>query len=192
MILVIDNYDSFVETLARYAREAGATTRVVRNDALSVEDALALRPMAIILSPGPGRPPEAGICLDLINAAPYIPILGVCLGHQALAEAYGGQTIPSPEPMHGRPSPIRHGGDALFDGVPSPFEAGRYHSLLGQAPVRGPIETIAWAESNEIPMAFRHRNNPHWGVQFHPESLLTPHGRRVLENFLAQALKGGP
>ncbi|MEM9421602.1 MAG: aminodeoxychorismate/anthranilate synthase component II [Pseudomonadota bacterium] len=201
MILVIDNYDSFVETLARYAREAatdkateratgkgGGETHIVRNDSISVDEALRCEPTAIILSPGPGRPSSAGICVDLIKAAPSTPILGVCLGHQALAEAYGGETIPSPEPMHGRASPICHSGDDVFAGIPSPFMAGRYHSLLGSAAPQGELLEVAWTESTNLPMAFRHRNNPHWGVQFHPESLLTVHGRLLLENFLQEAL----
>lgn len=186
MILVIDNYDSFVETLARYCREWGAPTRLVRNDALSVAEALSLAPRGIILSPGPGRPAGAGLCLDLIKAAPTVPLLGVCLGHQAVAEAYGGQTVQAGTPCHGQASDIYHTGQpaALWAGIPSPFAAGRYHSLMGVAPPSGalvPMATLA----DGTPMAFAHRALPHFGVQFHPESLLTPHGHRLVGNFVA-------
>ena len=190
MILVIDNYDSFVETLARYARELGFETRVCRNDGISVEDALSNRPSHIILSPGPGRPEEAGIMMALVEASPTIPILGVCLGHQGLCSHYGGDTIFAPEPMHGRASDIFHEGDALFAGVPSPFAAGRYHSLLGVPAADGLLETIAWG-ADGTPMAVRHRRLPHVGVQFHPESILTPAGRHVMDNFLKQTASRG-
>jgi anthranilate synthase/aminodeoxychorismate synthase-like glutamine amidotransferase len=183
MILVLDCRDSFVETLARYAREAGAETRVARCDALSVAEAVAMCPRAVILSPGPGRPREAGIATELFGALPDTPILGVCLGHQALSEAYGGETVASPEPMHGRASLVRHEGDSLFAGVPSPFAAGRYHSLLaGPAAV---LREIAWSDG--LCMARRHESRPHVGVQFHPESLLTEGGHRVIRNFVGTA-----
>ena len=190
MILVMDNYDSFVETLARYVREAGMPTRVLRNDAGTVDELLALRPTGVLLSPGPGRPQGAGICLEMIRAASQIPLLGVCLGHQALAEAYGGETVPAPTPMHGRASQIHHQGDLLFSGIASPFAAGRYHSLLGACGEDSPLEAIAWTDAGTL-MGVRHRHFPHWGVQFHPESLLTPQGRVIIENFVAYCRAGG-
>ncbi|WP_031554310.1 anthranilate synthase component II [Parvularcula oceani] len=181
MILVLDCHDSFVQTLARYLREAGEETMVVRCDALSVEEALSLRPSGILLSPGPYRPGRAGIALPLIGAAGGIPLLGVCLGHQAICEAYGGRTVLSPEPMHGRATPVRHRGDPVFAGVPNPFSAARYHALLGEP---GPaLEVIA--ESDGLPMAVRHRERPHIGLQFHPESLLTEGGHAIMTNFAA-------
>jgi anthranilate synthase/aminodeoxychorismate synthase-like glutamine amidotransferase len=182
MILVIDAYDSFVETLARYAREAGFATEVRRHDRTTLADCLAARPEAIILSPGPGRPEDAPLCGDLIVAAPDLPILGVCLGHQAMAEVYGGETRRHDDPHHGRSSLIHHEGDPLFAGVPDPFPAGRYHSLI--ACPGGNFRAIAWLDDG-TPMAARHVHRPHFGVQFHPESLLTPHGRIILGNFLA-------
>lgn len=179
-VLVLDLRDSFVETLARYAREAGAETRVVRCDALSVAEAVTLEPDGVILSPGPGRPVGAGIALGLIGALPATPILGVCLGHQAIAEAYGGRTVSSPEPMHGRSSLVRHEGDPLFAGVASPFPAARYHSLLAEP---GPVlREVAWSDG--LCMAARHPERPHVGVQFHPESLLTEGGHAMIENFV--------
>ncbi|MBB4657746.1 anthranilate synthase component II [Parvularcula dongshanensis] len=182
MILLLDCRDSFVETLARYAREAGAETRVVRADAITLDEARALRPEGVILSPGPKRPADAGIALPLIAALPDTPILGVCLGHQAIAEAYGGRTVVSSEPVHGRASLVRHEGDPLFAGVPSPFAAARYHSLIG---VAGPaLREVAWTQDG-LPMAFRHESRPHVGVQFHPESLLTEGGHCMIENFVA-------
>lgn len=186
MILVIDNYDSFVETLARYVREAGHETQVVRNDRMTVEAiAGAMRPDAVILSPGPYGPDRAGVSRELPLALPETPILGVCLGHLAIAEAYGGKTVRARVPMHGRASSIRHEGDALFNCVPSPFEAGRYHALV--AAIRGTnLVPTAWSEDGEL-MAFRHPERPHIGVQFHPESILTPAGRTMLGNFLQGA-----
>ncbi|GGD13642.1 anthranilate synthase component II [Aquisalinus flavus] len=186
MILVIDNYDSFVHNLARYVRETGEETIVWRNDERSVADCLALAPSGIILSPGPGRPAEAGICKTLIAAATETPILGVCLGHQALGEACGGATVASREPMHGRTSVIDHDGTGVFAGLPSPLAVGRYHSL--SVDVAGAPDLIiqARAGDGEI-MAMRHRSCPHHGVQFHPESLLTPEGRAMIETFVAMA-----
>lgn len=189
MILIVDNYDSFVHNLARYVREAGEETLVARNDAAPVAALLARRPSGIILSPGPGRPADAGVCVELIRAAPGVPVLGVCLGHQALAEAYGGLTVPSREPMHGRTSIIDHDGSGLFAGLPSPMTAGRYHSLsvdIAQAP---DLLVQARAADGEI-MAMRHRNLPHHGLQFHPESLLTEYGRRLVQAFAAMCRKG--
>ncbi|WOI53555.1 aminodeoxychorismate/anthranilate synthase component II [Parvularcula sp. LCG005] len=187
MILVVDLYDSFVETLARYVREAGAETQVVRHDTLDLKVVEDIAPRAIILSPGPGRPSDIPICTQIIQHFPQLPILGVCLGHQALADAYGGATILSPDPMHGRPSLVRHEGDPLFSKVPNPFQAGRYHSLLGRLPDEGPLKAIAWS-SDGLVMALRHRDRPHMGVQFHPESLLTPDGHQIIANFLQDGL----
>lgn len=185
MILVIDNYDSFVETLARYARLLGHAVTVVRADTISVEQALALNPCGVILSPGPGRPGEVGIMLPLIGALPETPILGVCLGHQALAEAYGGHTSRAAAPVHGRSSKVFHDGDPAFAGVPSPFEAGRYHALRAVLPEADDpeLQPIAWLEDGTV-MALRHRSHPHVGVQFHPESLLTPDGMKIVANVL--------
>ncbi|NHK27973.1 aminodeoxychorismate/anthranilate synthase component II [Parvularcula flava] len=186
MILVIDNYDSFVHNLARYVRETGEETVVWRNDERSVADCLVLSPSGIILSPGPGRPDDAGICKALIAAAPAIPILGVCLGHQALAEVYGGATVPSREPMHGRTNVIEHDGTGVFAGLPSPLTVGRYHSLSVDIIDATDLIIQARAGDGDI-MAMRHRDRPHHGVQFHPESLLTPEGRAMIEAFVAMA-----
>jgi anthranilate synthase component 2/para-aminobenzoate synthetase component 2 len=186
MILVIDNQDSFVETLARYVREAGCETLLRRHDDLTAREvAERIRPQAVILSPGPYTPAESPLSLELPNGLPGTPILGVCLGHLAIAEAYGGQTIPARQPVHGRASLVHHEGDLLFEGLPEPFEAGRYHALVSH--IRGaPLKPIAWSEDGEL-MAFRHTERPHIGVQFHPESVLTPGGRRLLSNFLEHA-----
>lgn len=184
MILVIDHYDSFVETLARYLREAGRETRVVRHDALSTDEAVAMRPEAVVLSPGPYGPAETRVSMSLPEAMPATPILGVCLGHLVIAEVYGGRTVRARTPIHGRATAMRHEGDPLFRGVPEQFAAGRYHALVAQ--VRGtPLRPTAWSADGEL-MAFRHRRRPHIGVQFHPESVLTPHGRRMLANFLEE------
>lgn len=182
MILVIDNYDSFVETLARYVREAGHPTRVVRNDGLCADAIARLAPRGVLLSPGPYGPAEAGVCLDLPAALPATPMLGVCLGHLAIAEAYGSRTVRARTPMHGRASPVVHDGSDLFASVPSPFSAGRYHALVSDIEGTGLLPS-AWSETGEL-MAFRHPSRPHLGVQFHPESILTPHGRTLLGNFL--------
>lgn len=184
MILILDNQDSFVETLARYVREAGFGTRLVRSDTLTAKEAAAMQPQAVIISPGPYGPSEAGCSRDLPGLLPGVPILGVCLGHLAIAEAYGGETIRARQPVHGQASPIRHEGDRLFEGLSNPFEAGRYHALV--AGIRGTdLLPIAWSEDGEL-MAFRHPRRPHVGVQFHPESILTPEGRVLLGNFLKE------
>ena len=184
-LLVLDCEDSFVHTLARYAREHGAETRVVRADAVTVEEVAASQPDGVVISPGPGRPEGAGIAVALVRALPETPILGVCLGHQALCEAYGGATTLSPEPMHGRASAVTHDGSALYAGLPSPFRAARYHSLLG-AP-EPPLVPDAW--SGPLVMGVRHAGRPHHGVQFHPESLLTEGGHRLVGNFVAMCGK---
>lgn len=189
MILVIDNYDSFVETLARYVRREGEETRVVRNDQATVEQLLALEPDGIILSPGPGRPESGGIMCDLIRAATNVPVLGVCLGYQALVRVYGGKTVHATEPMHGRATRMVHADDPFFKNVPSPFEAGRYHSLIGEMVGSDCLQPIAWTEANSEVMGVRHISFRHVGVQFHPESLLTPHGRTMIQNFLLLCLR---
>ena len=182
MILVLDNRDSFVENLARYVRLCGADTRVVRSTRISAAEVQALRPRGVVLSPGPGRPEDAGICVELIRAAPSLPIFGVCLGHQCLADAYGGSTGRSPDPMHGRARACTHDGDDMFAGVPERFEVGRYHSLTVDI-ADAPLRTTATLASGEV-MAMRHTHHPHFGVQFHPESLLTPEGLRIIQNFV--------
>ena len=183
MIVVIDHFDSFVETLARYVRETGHQTRVIRQDA-SPEAVLALDPKAVILSPGPGRPETTGLTLPLLARLPAtIPVLGICLGHQALAQHLGGTVARAQEPLHGKSSPIAHNGDALFDGLDNPFEAGRYHALIVEQVPQCCISLAISARGEN--MAFKHKSLPLYGVQFHPESILTPQGRRLIENFLA-------
>jgi anthranilate synthase component 2 len=194
MILVLDNYDSFTYNLVQYAGELGAAPVVYRNDALSVDAALALRPLAIVISPGPCTPREAGISVPLIRAAAgSVPILGVCLGHQAIGEAFGGRVVRAERLMHGKTTMVCHTGGPLFGGVPSPFEAMRYHSLVvapGELP--DDLEVTAWSADRpagaEI-MAVRHRKLPVYGVQFHPESVGTGHGKRVLQNFLGMVIR---
>lgn len=186
MILLIDNYDSFVHNLARYVRELGAETLVARNDAISVAEIAALRPEAVIVSPGPCTPREAGVSNAAIAAlGATVPMLGVCLGHQCLADALGGRVVRAARPRHGKTSPIHHDGRGLFEGLPSPFEATRYHSLIVEREgLPEALEVVATTPEDEI-MALRHREWPVWGVQFHPESVLTQHGHALLRNFLA-------
>lgn len=186
MLLVIDCDDSFVETLARYGREAGVATTVLRHRATDLAAIAALAPRAIMLSPGPGRPSDLPLLRAVIDHFPITPLFGVCLGHQALCEAYGGTTVRAPRPCHGQASPMHHEGDPLFAGVPSPFDAGRYHSLLGAIDPRRPLRPIAYGGDGLL-MAVRHAAAPHIGVQFHPESLLTPSGRTIMGNFLREA-----
>ncbi|HTI66778.1 MAG TPA: aminodeoxychorismate/anthranilate synthase component II [Caulobacteraceae bacterium] len=185
MILVIDNYDSFTYNLVHYLAELGATTRVVRNDALTAEEAFALKPEAVLLSPGPCTPNEAGVCLSLLAQAPAdLPILGVCLGHQAIGQAFGGQVVRAKTLMHGKTSPIHHRGEGLFAGIRDGFTATRYHSLAVLAePLPPVLEVMAWTDDGEI-MGLRHRERPIHGVQFHPESIATENGRELLANFL--------
>ena len=185
MILVIDNYDSFTYNLVHYLNELGARTLVRRNDALTVQEALGLKPAAILLSPGPKAPAQAGICLPLLRGAPDdMPIFGVCLGHQAMGEAYGGDVIRAKAIMHGKTSPILHEGASVFKGLPSPFTATRYHSLaVDRATLPAELEVTAWTEDGEI-MGLAHRTRPVHGVQFHPESILTSCGHQLLGNFL--------
>lgn len=188
MILVIDNYDSFTYNLVHYLNELGAETLVYRNDALSVEEALGLKPQGILLSPGPCTPNEAGICLDLLAAAPDdMPILGVCLGHQAIGQAYGGDVVRAKAIMHGKTSAIKHEGKGVFAGLPNPVTATRYHSLsVEKSSLPDVLEVTAWTEDGEI-MGFQHRSKPVHGVQFHPESIATEGGHAMLANFLKLA-----
>lgn len=188
-ILVIDNYDSFTFNLVHYLAELGAETIVVRNDALTTQDAMGMRPQAILLSPGPCTPNEAGICLALIEAAAETrtPLFGVCLGHQALGQAFGGIVERAPQVMHGKVSEITHDGTGVFAGIPSPFEAARYHSLtVREAGL--PADLVVNAHSPDgLIMGMHHRELPLHGVQFHPESIATQHGHRLLANFMALA-----
>ena len=190
MLLVIDNYDSFTWNLVQYLQALGAEVRVERNDALSVADIAALAPGRIVISPGPCTPDEAGISLDLVRElGARIPILGVCLGHQAIGQAYGGRVVRAGRIMHGKTSPIRHRGEGVFAGLPDGYEATRYHSLVvEQASLPDCLEVTAWTEHEdgrmEEIMGLRHREHPVQGVQFHPESILTEHGHALLENFL--------
>ncbi len=188
MILVIDNYDSFTYNLVHYLAELGAEMDIRRNDTLSVEAALALQPKALLLSPGPCTPDEAGICLDLIAAAPlHMPILGVCLGHQAIGQAFGGQVVRAKALMHGKTDQVTHNGTGLFEGLPNPFTAARYHSLaVRPESLPAELEATAWTQDGEI-MGLAHRTRPIHGVQFHPESYATEHGHRLLANFLRLA-----
>jgi len=185
MILVIDNYDSFTYNLVHYLNELGAETLVHRNDALTAEDALALRPEAVVISPGPCTPNEAGICLALIAAAPDdLPILGVCLGHQSIGQAMGGEVVRAKALMHGKTSPIHHAGKGVFAGLSNPFTATRYHSLsVKRETLPDLLEITAWTDDGEI-MGFSHRARPLHGVQFHPESIATEGGHQLLANFL--------
>ena len=186
MILVVDNYDSFTYNLVQLLAVAGAVVEVVRNDAASAAELLAREPDGIVISPGPGRPEAAGVCLPLLALRPKMPLFGVCLGHQALGAAFGAEIGRAPTPMHGKTSLVRHDGRGLFAGVPNPFEATRYHSLEVKPESLPPeLEAVAWSEDDGLVMALRHRELPYWGVQFHPESVLTLAGPRLVENFLA-------
>ncbi len=185
MILVIDNYDSFTYNLVQYLGELGGEIRVVRNDETDVESLAALQPERIVISPGPGTPDQAGVSVEVIRRlGPRVPILGVCLGHQAIGRAYGATVARAGRQMHGKTSAIRHDGRGVFRGLPNPFEATRYHSLaIVAGTVPAELEVTAWAEDGEI-MGVRHRQHPVEGVQFHPESILTVHGKALLANFL--------
>tara|TARA_R110001592_G_scaffold20926_9_gene84648 strand:+ start:34903 stop:35496 length:594 start_codon:yes stop_codon:yes gene_type:complete len=187
MILIIDNYDSFVYTLAGYVQKIGAKTLVLRNDKVTIEEITALNPAAIIISPGPCKPQDAGICIDIIRTfGKTIPILGVCLGHQAIGEAYGGQTMRAQKPVHGKTSDIEHDGSILFHNMPSPITAGRYHSLISDLTHCDSLKITALSDTDEI-MAVQHLRDPVFGVQFHPESTLTPYGLDIIKNFLTYA-----
>lgn len=188
MILVIDNYDSFVYNLVHYVEDFGVRTDVVRNDALSVAQVLARKPKAIILSPGPCTPNEAGVCLGLLDAAPTnLPIFGVCLGHQAMGQAFGGEVVSAQEIMHGKVSEVTHAGGGLFRGLPSPFRATRYHSLaVKRASFPDCLNIDAQTADGEI-MGLSHKTRPVFGVQFHPESIASEHGHALVGNFLQAA-----
>jgi len=188
MFLLIDNYDSFTWNLYHYLGELGAEVAVRRNDALSVEEALALQPEGILLSPGPCDPDKAGICLALIReAASSIPILGVCLGHQAIGQAFGGRVLRAPQPLHGKVSAVTHNNKGVFSGLPTPMAVTRYHSLMVERESL-PSALEITAESKEgVIMGLQHRELPVLGVQFHPESIASEHGHQLLNNFLALA-----
>jgi anthranilate synthase component 2 len=188
MILLIDNYDSFTYNLVQYLGELGTEPRVIRNDALRVDEVAALQPDGVVIPPGPGTPDQAGISLDVIRRlGERIPILGVCLGHQAIGQAFGGTVARAKTQMHGKTSEIRHDGHGVFAGLSNPFTATRYHSLvILPDSVPAELEVTAWAEDGEI-MGVRHRTLPIEGVQFHPESILTLEGKRLLGNFLGAA-----
>lgn len=188
MILLIDNYDSFVHNVAHSLRELGGNVEVHRSDALTVEEAAALDPSHLVLSPGPCTPAEAGISVELVRAMrERIPILGICLGHQAIAVAYGAELMTSPEPAHGRALSIEHRGTGILEGLPSPFPAGLYHSLsVAPDTLPEPLLVEGWTRGGEV-MAIRDREAPVWGVQFHPESILTPLGGEIFGRFLSLA-----
>ncbi len=185
MFLLIDNYDSFTYNLWHYLGELGAEVEVRRNDALTVDQAMALRPQGIVLSPGPCDPDRAGICLDLIRrAAGSVPLLGVCLGHQAIGQAFGGKVVRAPKPMHGKVDAISHDGSGVFAGVASPFRATRYHSLVVEREsFPACLHVSAWSGDGMV-MGLAHKGLAVWGVQFHPESIETEHGHQMLRNFL--------
>jgi anthranilate synthase component II len=192
MFLLIDNYDSFTYNLWHYLSELGAEIAVYRNDALSVEAALAMRPQGIIISPGPGTPAQSGITVALVAAAAPIPVLGVCLGHQAIGEAFGGKVVRAPAPMHGKVSPIEHDGTGVFAGLPNPFIATRYHSLIVErASLPHCLRVTAWTADGLI-MGLEHLNLPIHGVQFHPESIASEAGKPLLKNFLSAATRLAP
>ncbi|GBQ06899.1 MULTISPECIES: aminodeoxychorismate/anthranilate synthase component II [Acetobacter] len=188
MILLIDNYDSFTFNLVHYLGELGERCDVRRNDSLTVEDAMALKPEAIVLSPGPCSPNEAGICCDLIAAAAgNIPVFGVCLGHQAIGQVFGAKVVRAPTPMHGKISPVFHDGKDVFTGLPNPFNATRYHSLtLEPSSIPDSLDVTAWTEDGII-MGVCHKQHPISGVQFHPESIASEYGHDLLRNFLQEA-----
>ena len=190
MILVLDNYDSFTYNLVQYLGELGEDPIVHRNDEITVDEVERLAPKAIVISPGPGKPADAGVSVALVQRwGPTIPILGVCLGHQAIAEAFGGKVVSAPVLMHGKTSSISHEGKGLFRGIPSPLAVMRYHSLtVERQSLPEELEVVAWGEDDTSEIhAMRHRQHPVWGVQFHPESVMTEHGRDILGNFLLLA-----
>jgi len=195
MILMLDNYDSFTWNLVQYLGELGQDVRVVRNDAMSVEEIRALAPERIVISPGPGTPDDAGIALELIGSlGGHVPILGVCLGHQSIGQAFGGKVVPARMIMHGKTSQIHHTGKGVFSGLPNPFEATRYHSLVVEkSSLPDQLEITAWTQTDageiEEIMGFRHKSLPIEGVQFHPESILTRHGHDLLRNFIGEQRK---
>ena len=185
MILMIDNYDSFTYNLVQELSEVGdVVIEVVRNDAASVDELMAMEPKAVVISPGPGIPEDSGVTMDMVRAAVDLPLLGICLGHQAIAAVHGGQIVRAPEPVHGKTSEVHHNGEGLFEGLPDPFEATRYHSLaVDRESFPATLEVTARTDDGEI-MGLRDRNRPHYGVQFHPESYLCHEGKRLLARFL--------
>ena len=184
MIVVIDNYDSFTYNLVQYLGELGQEIQVFRNDQVIVEEIRELSPDHIVISPGPGNPDDGGISLDVLREfGPTTPIFGVCLGHQCIGQAYGGKVVRAPRLMHGKVSAVYHNSDGVFSGVPSPFNATRYHSLIVEEPIPDDLEVTAFTSQGEV-MGVRHKEYPTVGVQFHPESILTEHGKRILQNFL--------
>ncbi|MCA9949937.1 MAG: aminodeoxychorismate/anthranilate synthase component II [Anaerolineales bacterium] len=184
MLIVIDNYDSFTYNLVQYLGELGADIRVFRNDQVTLDEIAALNPAQIVISPGPGEPDDGGISNAVIREfGPHTPILGVCLGHQCLGQVYGGAVVRAPRLMHGKTSPVYHNGTGLFYGVPSPFNATRYHSLIVEEPLPDSLQVTAFTSEGEV-MGLRHKEYPVVGVQFHPESILTEHGKRILKNFI--------
>ena len=190
MVLVLDNYDSFTYNLVQYLGELGATVKVVRNDAETVDAIAAMKPERIVISPGPGRPEDAGVTMEVIRRmGRQTPILGVCLGHQALGAVYGGSVVRASVPMHGKTSTIEHNGRGLFSGLTGPFLASRYHSLVvAESGLPAELEVTARTREDATIMGLRHRTFPVHGVQFHPESILTSEGRRILRNFLENRL----
>ena len=185
MLLLIDNYDSFTYNLVHYLGELGAEVEIYRNDALSADDALALNPRGIVLSPGPCDPDRAGICLELIEKnTGGVPLLGVCLGHQAIGQAFGGKVVRAPSLMHGKTSDIQHSGDGLFEGVPTPFSATRYHSLVVERQSLPDCLEVTAQTDDGVIMGLAHRKHPVHGVQFHPESIASEQGHELLKNFL--------
>lgn len=184
MIAVIDNYDSFTYNLVQYLGELGADLRVFRNDKITLDELTALAPERLVISPGPGDPNDGGVSnASILHFTGKIPVFGVCLGHQCLGAVYGGNVTRAPRLMHGKTSPIHHYGTGLFAGIPSPFEATRYHSLIVQEPLPDCLEVTAFTSEGEV-MGLKHREHPTFGVQFHPESILTKHGKQILKNFL--------
>ncbi len=193
MLLLIDNYDSFTYNLFHYLGELGEEVEVVRNDQIGAEEALALKPQSIVISPGPCDPDRAGICLELIaKANGKVPLLGVCLGHQSIGQAYGGKIVRAPSPMHGKLSRIHHSGQSVFAGLEDGFEATRYHSLVVEKKSLPEVLEITAETDDGIIMGLRHKTHPVHGVQFHPESIASEHGHAILKNFLAAAQDSVP
>jgi len=182
---MIDNYDSFTYNLVQELLEVGGVAiEVVRNDAAAVEELMSMKPKAVVISPGPGVPEDSGVTMDVVRAATDLPLLGICLGHQAIAAVHGGRVVRAPEPVHGKTSEIRHNGDGLFEGLPDGFVATRYHSLVvDRDSLPAELEVTAWTDDGVV-MGLRDHNRPHFGVQFHPESYLCHHGKELLAKFL--------
>ena len=192
MYLLIDNYDSFTYNLLHFMGEMGAELTVRRNDALTIDEALALGDQGIVISPGPRDPDRAGLCLDLIRAAAgKLPVLGVCLGHQGIGQAFGGRIERAPLPMHGKISAINHDGSGVFDGLPTPFDATRYHSLMVARPSLPDCLAVTAETEDGLIMGLAHKEFPIFGIQFHPESIASQHGHALLKNFITIAARGG-